>query len=201
SLCPRNENVRCGPLIRSPSSGTCDRFEFTNSFTAVRYHSSRSDGGNSASTRSRSSRGSKRVLRSRRRRKASGDSMPDALAPAAAASRFVEGLVTAAGLGKAGRPMLEVAVALAEAGWPVFPCRPDTKQPLVPHGFKDRTKDGQQIKRWWGNSWRQATVGIVPADGGLVALDVDSPEALAALDAAGLLPSGFLDALKARAPD
>ena len=127
--------------------------------------------------------------------------MTDALAPAAAASRFVEGLVTAAGLGKAGRPMLAVAVALAEAGWPVFPCRPDTKQPLVPHGFKDRTKDGQQIKRWWGNSWRQATVGIVPADGGLVALDVDSPEALAALDAAGLLPSGFLDALKARAPD
>jgi len=44
-------------------------------------------------------------------------------------------------------------------------------------------------------------VGIVPADGGLVALDVDSPKALAALRVAGLLPSGLLDALKARAPD
>ncbi len=40
-------------------------------------------------------------------------------------------------------------------------------------------------------------MGIVPADGGLVALDVDSPKALGALRAAALLPSGFLEALKA----
>ncbi len=127
------------------------------------------------------------------------------------APRFVEGLFTAARLGEAGRPMFEVAVALAEAGWPVFPCHPLTKQPiLVAHGFKDRSLDLQLIKRWWSRL-REATVGIVPADGGLVALDVDSPSALAALQAAGLLPSGLLDAgllpsglldaLKARAPD
>jgi len=97
--------------------------------------------------------------------------------------------------------MLEVALALAEARWSVFPCRPDTKQPLIAHGFKGRSNDLQQIRRWWGGSWRDATVGIVPADGGLVALDADSPEALAALQAAGLLPSGLLDALKTRAPD
>ncbi|HEY6224700.1 MAG TPA: AAA family ATPase [Gemmatimonadales bacterium] len=96
--------------------------------------------------------------------------------------------------------MLEVALTLAEHGWPVFPCRPDTKQPLVAHGFKGRSNDLQQINRWWG-SLREATVGIVPADGGLVALDVDSPQALAALRTAGLLPCGLLDALKARAPD
>jgi len=97
--------------------------------------------------------------------------------------------------------MLEVALALAEAGWRVFPCHPLGKHPLVEHGFKRRLNDLQQIKRWWGGSLRDATVGIVPADGGLVALDVDSPKALAALDAAGLLPSGLLDALKTQAPD
>jgi len=69
--------------------------------------------------------------------------------------------------------MFEVAVALAEAGWPVFPCHPLTKQPLlVAHGFKDRSHDLERIKRWWSRL-REATVGIVPADGGLVALDVD----------------------------
>ena len=130
-----------------------------------------------------------------------------ALAPTASmaapanAPRFIDGLFTAARLGEAGRPMLEVAVALAEAGWPVFPCHPLTKRPiLVAHGFKDRSLDLQLIKRWWSRL-REATVGIVPADGGLVALDVDSPTALAALRAACLLPSGLLDALKARAPD
>jgi hypothetical protein len=98
--------------------------------------------------------------------------------------------------------MLDVALALAEAGWSVFPCRPDTKQPIgVAHGFKDRSSDPQQIKRWWGGSLRDATVAIVPADGGLAAFDVDSPEALAASIEAGLLPSGLLDALKMRAPD
>ena len=133
--------------------------------------------------------------------------MTTALAPASPAAapanapRFVEGLITAAGLGEAGRPMLEVAVALAEAGWPVLPCHPITKKPvLVAHGFKDRSHDLQWIKRWWSRL-REATVGIVPADGGLVALDVDSPTALRACIDAGLLPSGLLDALKARAPD
>ena len=117
------------------------------------------------------------------------------------APRFIEGLFTAARLGEAGRPMLEVAVALAEAGWPVLPCHPISKQPvLVAHGFKDRSHDLERIKRWWGRL-REATVAIVPADGGLVALDVDSPPALAALQAACLLPSGLVDALKARAPD
>src|SRR5437867_13433336 len=108
-----------------------------------------------------------------------------ALAPAApavvssGAPRFVEGLLAAARLGEAGRPMLEVAVTLAEAGWPVFPCRPDTKQPLIEHGFKGRSNNLERVKRWW-RGLRDATVGIVPADGGLVALDVDSPKSFAA---------------------
>ncbi len=129
-----------------------------------------------------------------------------ALAPAASAvvssdaPRFVEGLFAAARLGDAGRPMREVAVALVEAGWPVLPCHPIGKSPLLEGGFKGRSSNLHLVERWWGRQ-PQATVGIVPADGGLVALDVDSPKALAALRVAGLLPSGLLDALKARAPD
>ncbi len=126
---------------------------------------------------------------------------PDTLAAVPAkAPGLVEGLVTASRLGESGAPMLQVALALANAGWPVFPCRPDTKQPLTAHGFKDRSNDIQRIERWW-STLREATVGIVPADGGLVALDVDKSAALTAVHAAGLVPAGLLDALKARTPE
>jgi len=91
--------------------------------------------------------------------------------------------------------MLDVALALIGAGWRVFPCKADTKRPFVEHGFKDRSDDRNLIERWWG-AWPAATVGIVPADGGLVACDVDSPEAFRAIQAAGLVPHGLLDALK-----
>src|SRR5213592_581467 len=91
--------------------------------------------------------------------------------------------------------MLQVALTLADAGWRVLPCHPHAKRPMLPDGFKGRTNDRQQIERWWGR-WRDATIGVVPADGGLVALDVDSPTALDALRAASLLPAGFLEALK-----
>ncbi len=101
------------------------------------------------------------------------------------APRFVEGLFTAARLGEAGRPMFEVAVALAEAGWPVFPCGQD-KAPLVPGGFKARSTDPQRIKQWW-LTHPDALPAIVPGDGDLAALDVDSTAAATFVDAAGYL--------------
>src|SRR5207248_9380837 len=108
--------------------------------------------------------------RAPRRRARSVDRMT-ALAPTAPAEapanapRLVEGLFGAARLGEAGRPMREVAVALVEAGWPVLPCHPIGKSPLLEGGFKGRSGNVHVVERWWGRQ-PQATVGIVPADGG-----------------------------------
>ncbi len=62
-------------------------------------------------------------------------------APAQAGDPFVNALIRAGELGEQGAPMRDVALALAAAGWRVFPCDPRTKKPLVPHGFKGRFDD------------------------------------------------------------
>jgi Bifunctional DNA primase/polymerase, N-terminal len=43
----------------------------------------------------------------------------------------------------------EAALAYAAAGWPVFPCRPGSKEPATPNGFHDATTDEAQIREWW----------------------------------------------------
>jgi RecA-family ATPase len=111
--------------------------------------------------------------------------MTSALAPATPASRFLEGLVAASRLGESGAPMREVALALANAGWPVFPCGLD-KAPLVGGGFKARSLDLEQLNRWW-LTHPHALPAIVPGDGDLAALDVDSAAAAATVDGAGYL--------------
>ena len=108
---------------------------------------------------------------------------------------FVRALNAAADLGEQQRPMLDVALTLARGGWPVFPCDALRKNPLVPNGFHARSRDLATVEGWW-TSHPTATVGIVPGDGGLIALDADSSKALAAIESAGLLPDGFLSALR-----
>jgi hypothetical protein len=69
--------------------------------------------------------------------------------------------------------MLEHALAYAFRGWPVFPCRHRSKEPLTMHGLKDATTDGATIRDWW-RKWSSANVAIVlGSDSGIVALDVD----------------------------
>ena len=68
--------------------------------------------------------------------------------------------------------MLHRALAYARQGWPVFPCRPDSKEPATRHGFRDATTHDEQIKAWWN---RQPTANIAIATGlpGPDVLDID----------------------------
>jgi putative DNA primase/helicase len=73
----------------------------------------------------------------------------------------------------AANPILEAALAYAARGWPVFPCHPETKAPLVPKGLKEASADADLVRAWWGR-WPAAMIGL-PLGGptGLFALDFD----------------------------
>ncbi len=76
------------------------------------------------------------------------------------------------------------AIRYAQQGFPNFPCRPSSKRPLTPHGFKDATCDEKQISRWW-KQWPDANIGLA-LNGLCWVLDVDHPageESLARLEA------------------
>lgn len=83
--------------------------------------------------------------------------------------------------------MLNAALAYARDGRLVIPLI--GKKPLVPHGYKDGTKDPTQIIEWW-QRWPHANVGLVTgAASDLFILDVDvkkghrGDESLRALEA------------------
>lgn len=69
---------------------------------------------------------------------------------------------------------LSAALYYAEAlNWLVFPLKPQSKIPLTPHGFKDATRNADQIIQWW-TQYPDANIAIVTgAESGLFALDVD----------------------------
>lgn len=66
------------------------------------------------------------------------------------------------------------ALHYGRLGLAVFPIRPRSKQPLTEHGFKDASKDPQQIEKWWSR-WPDANIGIATGSvsGGLVVIDLD----------------------------
>lgn len=60
--------------------------------------------------------------------------------------------------------------------WLVFPCQwlaPRQKTPLVANGFKNATRDEEQIRQWW-ERWPEAWVGVATgAASGIVVVDID----------------------------
>jgi hypothetical protein len=94
----------------------------------------------------------------------------------------------------------DAARRYAAAGYAVFPlhapvaggcscgrprCEKPGKHPRTSRGFLDASSDPAQVAAWW-TQWPTANLGGVPATFGLVAVDVDSPEADAAVREVGL---------------
>ena len=68
---------------------------------------------------------------------------------------------------------IEVALSLARAGIPVFPCRPD-KKPCTANGFKDATTDPSKVAAFWQANPR-AMVGVPTGQAsGLFVVDLDT---------------------------
>ena len=86
--------------------------------------------------------------------------------------------------------VLREALACAERGIPVFPCKPGGKEPLTHHGFKDASTDPSKIHAWW-NAHPLANIGVPTGErSGLLVVDVDHPAGLDALEAEhGELPA------------
>jgi Bifunctional DNA primase/polymerase, N-terminal len=90
-------------------------------------------------------------------------------------------------------PVLYLATACAEYGWPVFPCQPGQKIPATPHGYLDATTDPAQVTEWFDRHPHRNLAVATGAPGPDV-LDIDSRgpaasgfPALARLRDAGLL--------------
>jgi hypothetical protein len=67
----------------------------------------------------------------------------------------------------------DAALAYAELGYPVFPCKPGGSSPITEHGFKDATTDVAQIEAWWQQT-PNANIGIATA--GLIVIDIDGAD-------------------------
>jgi hypothetical protein len=67
---------------------------------------------------------------------------------------------------------LAQALAYAHYGWPVFPCKPGSKEPATLHGFKEATTDHGRIQDWW-TAVPGRNVAIATGAPGPDVLDVD----------------------------
>lgn len=71
-----------------------------------------------------------------------------------------------------GPPLTELALDYAAKGYEVFPLVANSKEPLTRHGFKDASRDPDQIRRWW-KQWPDANIGIATGESGLLVADLD----------------------------
>ena len=71
---------------------------------------------------------------------------------------------------------LDFAFSYARYGFAVFHCKPRSKKPITKHGFKDASRDENQIRNWWTRV-PNANIGIATgARSGLIVVDIDCLE-------------------------
>ncbi|OSJ33188.1 hypothetical protein BSZ19_16220 [Bradyrhizobium japonicum] len=84
--------------------------------------------------------------------------------------------------------MLHLALTLAAAGVPVFPCRPENKRPFTSSGFKAASVFPHVLRRWWSD-WPDALVGMPTGErSGVWVLDMDSYKGATEADLPHSLP-------------
>jgi Bifunctional DNA primase/polymerase, N-terminal/Primase C terminal 1 (PriCT-1) len=80
--------------------------------------------------------------------------------------------------------ILRTALALAERGLAVFPCKPRGKRPATANGLKDATTDAAVIEQWWKGEPAFNVAVVTGKISGIFVVDVDDGEAaLKALEA------------------
>lgn len=77
--------------------------------------------------------------------------------------------------------MLRTALALAQRGMHVFPCRPRQKEPATQHGFLDATVDITVIKQWWASRPDYNVAIATGARSCIFVVDIDGIDAEAEL--------------------
>ena len=90
--------------------------------------------------------------------------------------------------------LLHSALWYVDMGWYVFPCKPRSKIPLTPNGFKNASDDEEQIREWWAK-WPDANIGLATGSG-IFVLDIDKKHngfaSLAVLEKKhGILPESW----------
>jgi Bifunctional DNA primase/polymerase, N-terminal len=77
--------------------------------------------------------------------------------------------------------MIDAALKLASQGFAVFPCRPGTKVPATPNGFKDATTNPAKVRRFFDNAQEYNIAIATGLVSGLLVFDDDNGEEYARL--------------------
>jgi len=91
------------------------------------------------------------------------------------------------------QPAREIALGYAKTGWPVFPCHPKNKRPLIQNWPEIASTDPAIIEHWWGK-YPDAMIGVPTGPrSGIFVVDVDRDlsknlDGEAALAALGPIP-------------
>ena len=73
--------------------------------------------------------------------------------------------------------MIRAALALAQRGLAVFPCRPQDKRPATANGLKDATTDLDIIRQWWRQEPQFNLAIATGAVSGIFVVDIDGLDA------------------------
>jgi Bifunctional DNA primase/polymerase, N-terminal/Primase C terminal 1 (PriCT-1) len=77
--------------------------------------------------------------------------------------------------------VIRTALALAQKGFHIFPCRPRDKRPATANGLKDATTDPDIIQAWWQQQPDNNLAIATGSASGVFDLDIDGLDAEAAL--------------------